>query len=236
MKTLYEGKAKIVYETQNPSEVIIAYKDVITAHNTIREPLEGKGKINLKTSNLIYRYLENNGIKTHLIAEIDESNILAKKAQIIPVEVVVRNRAAGTFCKKYGVEQGKKLNNVVLEFCLKDDTLGDPIINETAVTALGLSTIEELQQVIEYSLKINDIMQQMFGKIDLELVDFKLEFGRVGDEIVLCDEISADSIRVWDTETGEKLDKDRFRLGLGGVIEGYTEILNRIQKFIGGIK
>ncbi len=227
---LYEGKSKTVYAGLDDGTYIIRYKDTATAFNgEKKEELSGKGRLNAAISNLIYAYLEERGIKTHLIEVIDETSVLVKKAQIVMVEVIVRNTAAGSFSKKYGTAEGTALQNAVVEFSLKSDELGDPMINESHITALGLASADELAEMTEQALKINTLLCALFEKAGIRLVDFKLEFGRYGGEIILCDEISPDSCRLWDRETGKKLDKDRFRRDLGDVLGAYEDVLGRLQ-------
>lgn len=232
MKMLYEGKSKIVYEGEEPNTCIIKYKDTATAGNGAKkEDLPEKGKLNAAISNIIFEYLMKNGVKTHLIKVLDETSVLVKKADIVMVEVIVRNVAAGSFSKKYGVPEGTALKNTVVEFSLKSDELGDPMINDSQITALGVATQEELDLLKSMSLRVDELMTELFAKAGIRLIDFKLEFGRVdGGEIVLCDEISPDSCRLWDAKTNEKMDKDRFRRDMGGVMEGYKDVLARLTK------
>ena len=229
---LYEGKSKIVYEGEEPNTCIIKYKDTATAGNGVKkEDLPEKGKLNAAISNIIFEYLMKNGVKTHLIKVLDETSVLVKKADIVMVEVIVRNVAAGSFSKKYGVPEGTALKNIVVEFSLKSDELGDPMINDSQITALGVATQEELDLLKSMSLRVDELMTELFAKAGIRLIDFKLEFGRVdGGEIVLCDEISPDSCRLWDAKTNEKMDKDRFRRDMGGVMEGYKDVLARLTK------
>ncbi len=229
---LYEGKSKIVYEGEEPNTCIIKYKDTATAGNGVKkEDLPEKGKLNAAISNIIFEYLMKNGVKTHLIKVLDETSVLVKKADIVMVEVIVRNVAAGSFSKKYGVPEGTALKNTVVEFSLKSDELGDPMINDSQITALGVATQEELDLLKSMSLRVDELMTELFAKAGIRLIDFKLEFGRVdGGEIVLCDEISPDSCRLWDAKTNEKMDKDRFRRDMGGVMEGYKDVLARLTK------
>lgn len=227
---LYEGKSKIVYSSDEPDTCIIKYKDTATAGNGVKkEDLPGKGKLNAAISNIIFNHLMKNGIKTHLVKVIDETTVLAKKANIVMVEVIVRNIAAGSFSSKYGVAEGTPLNNTVVEFSYKSDELGDPMINDSQITALGLATQEELDELRSMSIRIDELMVELFGKCGIRLVDFKLEFGRTKDGLVLCDEISPDSCRLWDAETDKKLDKDRFRRDLGDVLGGYRDVLARLE-------
>lgn len=227
---LYEGKSKLICKSDDENSYIIKYKDTATAFNgEKKEELIGKGRLNSEISNILYDYLKENGVKTHLLKVIDDTTVLVRKAEIIMVEVIIRNIAAGGFSKKYGVPEGTKLNNTIVEFCLKSDELGDPMMNESQITAIGIATREELNIMTEQALKINSLLSTLFEKMGIRLVDFKLEFGRAGDEILLCDEISPDSCRFWDVETNEKLDKDRFRRDLGNVLDGYQEVLRRLK-------
>lgn len=233
MEKLYEGKSKVVYSSEESGTCIIKYKDTATAGNGVKkEDLPGKGKLNAAISNIIFDYLMKNGIKTHLLKVIDETTVLAKKAEIVMVEVIVRNIAAGSFSKKYGVPEGSPLKNTVVEFSYKSDELGDPMINDSQITAIGLATQEELDELRAMSKRINELMTELFAKGGVRLVDFKLEFGRTDDGLVLCDEISPDSCRLWDMETDKKLDKDRFRRDLGDVLGGYRDVLARLQSSI----
>lgn len=227
---LYEGKSKIVYRGPQDDTCIIEYKDTATAFNgEKKEELFKKGLLNASISNIIYKYLESNGIKTHMIEVIDDTSVVAKKAEIIPVEVIVRNYAAGGYSKKYGVKEGERLNTAVLEFCYKSDELGDPMLNNNHIKALSLATDEEVKILTDYALSINSLLTALFEKANIILADFKLEFGRCGGEVLLCDEISPDSCRLWDKTTMEKLDKDRFRRDLGNVTQSYEEVLGRLK-------
>lgn len=230
MNKLYEGKSKIVYDGVEPGTCIIAYKDTATAGNGAKkEDLPGKGKLNAAISNIIFEYLMKNGIKTHLLKVINDTTVLVKHAEIVPVEVIVRNVAAGSFSKKYGVEEGTPLKNKVVEFSLKSDELGDPMINDCQLTAIGAATQEELDELRAASLKIDELMTELFAKAGIKLIDFKLEFGKADGELLLCDEISPDSCRLWDAETDRKMDKDRFRRDLGNVLDGYRDVLARLK-------
>ena len=227
---LYEGKSKIICRGEDESSLLIRYKDSATAFNGEKKAeLSGKGRLNAEISNLIYGYLEENGVKTHLIRIIDETSALVRKADIVMVEVIVRNVAAGGFSQKYSIPEGTALKNTVVEFSVKSDELGDPMINESHITAIGLASKEELAEMTQQALKINTLLCALFEKAGIRLIDFKLEFGRCGNEIILCDEISPDSCRLWDTDTDKKLDKDRFRRDLGDVLEGYKEVLGRLR-------
>lgn len=226
---LYEGKAKKVFATTDPKVVMVSYKDDATAFNGLKKgQIAGKGIVNNKCSNLLFKMLETKGVKTHYIEQINDTETYVKKVQIVPLEVIVRNIAAGSLSKRLGIEEGKILPSTVLEFSYKNDALGDPMINDYHALAMGLATEEELAQIKAMALKINDILRDYFKNINIDLVDFKLEFGRYDGEIILADEISPDTCRFWDCTTHEKLDKDRFRRDLGGVEDAYQEILRRI--------
>jgi phosphoribosylaminoimidazole-succinocarboxamide synthase len=230
---LYEGKSKIICAGPDEGSFVLRYKDTATAFNgEKKEELSGKGALNAAISRLIFGYLEKNGVQTHLIKVIDDTTWLVKKAEIIMVEVIVRNVAAGGFSKKYGVPEGTALKNIVAEFSLKSDALGDPMINDRQITAIGIATAAELDEMTAQALKINDLLSALLLKTGIRLVDFKLEFGRCGGKIILCDEISPDSCRFWDAETNKKLDKDRFRRDMGDVLDGYRDVLARLQKVI----
>lgn len=228
---LYEGKAKKVFQTEEEGFYIVEYKDDATAFNGIKKgTISGKGKINNKMSNVVFRYLAEQGINTHLVEELNDRETVVKKVEIVPLEVIVRNIAAGSFSKKYGVAEGTVLKNPVLEFSYKNDELGDPMINDMQITAIGLATEEELNIIVEMALQINAHLTPFFLEKNLKLVDFKIEFGRRDGQIILADEISPDTCRLWDVNTNEKLDKDRFRRDLGGVEEAYIEVWNRLMK------
>ncbi|GAA5099296.1 phosphoribosylaminoimidazolesuccinocarboxamide synthase [Wohlfahrtiimonas larvae] len=228
---LYEGKAKQIYSTANPDEVIIYYKDDATAGNGAKKAqFEDKGRLNSEISRMIYMDLMKNGIKTHLIKSVNEREQLCHKVDIILLEAIVRNIAAGSLVKRIGLEEGKKLNPPILEFCYKADAFNDPLINDDHAVALGLATHEELDFIRGEMRKINDYLKALWLEVGIDLVDFKIEFGRMKDgTIVLADEISPDTCRLWDSKTGEKLDKDRFRQDMGGVIEAYEEIHRRLK-------
>ncbi len=227
---LYEGKSKTIGAGRDDDTLVIRYKDDATAFNgEKKEELAGKGKVNAAISHLIYGYLAKNGVETHLIEVIDDTSALVKKAEMVMVEVIIRNVAAGSFSKKYGVPEGTPLKNEVVEFSLKSDELGDPMINESQITAIGLATARELEEMKRQAYRINELLRVLFIKAGIKLVDFKLEFGRCGGRLVLCDEISPDSCRLWDAETEKKLDKDRFRRDLGHVMDGYRDVLKRLQ-------
>lgn len=226
---LYEGKAKKVFVTDDPDFCIIDYKDDATAFNGLKKgTIYGKGVVNNKMSNYLFQLLESKGIPTHFVKQLSDRETLVKRVQIVPLEVIVRNKAAGSLAKRLGMEEGTPLRCPVLEFCYKSDKLGDPMVNETHILAAGFATKNEINQITEMAMKINQILQDFFLKVNIELIDFKLEFGRYHGQIILADEISPDTCRFWDVHTHEKLDKDRFRRDLGGVEEAYQEVLKRI--------
>jgi phosphoribosylaminoimidazole-succinocarboxamide synthase len=226
---LYEGKAKKVFATDNSDYCIVSYKDDATAFNGKKKgTIVGKGVVNNRMSNFMFRMLEEKGVSTHYVEELNDRDTVVKKVEIVPLEVIVRNRAAGSFSKKYGVPEGSDLASPILEFDYKSDPLDDPLVNNYHILALGLATQEELDKITEMTLKINEIMIEFFKEVNVELVDFKLEFGRFHGDIVLADEISPDTCRFWDLTTHEKLDKDRFRRDMGGVEEAYAEMMKRI--------
>jgi len=226
---LYEGKSKTIHPGEDESSLCIRFKDTATAFNGEKiAELPGKGKLNAAISNRIFAYLAAQGIRTHFIRALDETAIYVRKADIILVEVIVRNIAAGGFSKKYGVAEGTPLPNTVVEFCYKSDALGDPMLNDSQIMALGLASADELKVLTHQALRINTLLDAYFAKGGIRLVDFKLEFGRCDGEILLCDEISPDSCRLWDAETDEILDKDRFRRGLDNVLGGYQTVLGRL--------
>lgn len=230
-KMLYEGKAKRVYEIEgNDDCLLISYKDDATAFNGLKKgQIDGKGVINNRMANFIFKKLEEEkGIETHLVEEISDRETIVKKVEIVPLEIIVRNIAAGSFSKRFGVEEGTVLKNPTLEFCLKDDALGDPMINDSQIMAIGAATKEELDAIRDMTMKINDFLIEYFKQADIELVDFKIEMGRYHGRIILADEISPDTCRLWDINTHEKLDKDRFRRDLGGVKEAYDEVMSRL--------
>lgn len=229
---LYEGKAKRVYETDDASLVIVEYKDDATAFNGLKKgTISGKGVVNNRMSNLLMAYLQENGIPTHLVKELSERETLVRHVSIIPLEVIVRNRTAGSFAKRFGVEEGIVFDQPTVEFSLKNDELGDPPINTSQALALRLATPEEITTISKLAFDINALLKNFFEARGVTLVDFKLEFGRLKDgSIVLADEISPDTCRFWDIKTGEKLDKDRFRRDLGGVEEAYAEMYRRVME------
>ena len=230
-KQLYEGKAKKVFATDDPKVVLVDYKDDATAFNGLKKgQIAGKGVINNRMSNMMFRMLEKKGIETHYIEEVDDRRTLVKKVEIVPLEVIVRNVAAGSFSKRYGVPEGTPLKCTGFEFSYKNDNLGDPMINDFYALALGLATKEEIETIRAMAFKVNDVLKEYFAHLGIDLIDFKLEFGRYDGRIVLADEISPDTCRFWDHATGEKLDKDRFRRDMGGVEDAYKEMMRRITE------
>ena len=227
---LYEGKAKKVYATEDPEYCIVSYKDDATAFNGLKKgSIAGKGAINNRVTNHLMKLLEKNGIPTHYVEELNDRETVVRRVKIVPLEVIVRNIAAGSLAKRLGVEEGTKLHSTVLEYCYKDDALGDPMVNEYHILAMQWATKEELDKIASYALKINKVLSDYLKAVNIELIDFKLEFGKTSDgTIVLADEISPDTCRFWDSVTKEKLDKDRFRRDLGGVEDAYHEILKRL--------
>ena len=228
---LYEGKAKKVYATNNPDLVIVDYKDDATAFNGEKKgTISGKGVVNNRMTNFMFRMLEKEGVPTHLVEEISERETIVKKVSIVPLEVIIRNVAAGSFSKRMGVEEGRQLLTPILEFSYKNDDLGDPFINDYYALALGLATKEEIDTIAKYAFKVNEFMLKFFKGLNIDLIDFKIEFGKTSDgTIILADEISPDTCRFWDSTTHEKLDKDRFRRDMGGVEEAYQEIMKRLM-------
>ncbi len=228
---LYEGKAKKVFATNDPDLVIVDYKDDATAFNGEKKgTISGKGVINNRMTNYMFKMLEKEGVPTHLVEEISDRETIVKKVSIVPLEVIIRNVAAGSFSKRMGVEEGTKLLCPILEFSYKNDDLGDPFINDYYALALGLATKEELDTIAKYAFKVNEFMLNFFKKLNIDLIDFKIEFGKTSDgTIILADEISPDTCRFWDSTTHEKLDKDRFRRDMGGVEEAYQEIMKRLM-------
>ena len=228
---LYEGKAKKVFATANPDLLIVSYKDDATAFNgQKRGTVAGKGVVNNRMSNALMRMLELQGVPTHYVETLSDRETLVKRVEIVPLEVIVRNRSAGSFSQRYGVAEGLEFPTPTLEFSYKNDALGDPLLNSSHALALELATREELETIRLLALDINDLLRDFWTACGVTLVDFKLEFGRLPDgSIVLADEISPDTCRLWDSETGEKLDKDRFRRDLGGVEDAYREVLRRLE-------
>ncbi len=231
LQQLYEGKAKKVFATNDPEKLIVEYKDDATAFNGLKKgTIKGKGVINNQMSNRLMAYLEKQGVPTHFIEEINERETIVKKVSIVPLEVIVRNISAGSFAKHYGVEEGIVFDQPTIEFSYKNDELGDPLLNHYHALALKLATMEEIETIEKYAFKINEVLKAFWLSAGVTLVDFKLEFGRLPDgTIVLADEISPDTSRLWDVKTHEKLDKDRFRRDMGGVEEAYAEIMKRME-------
>ena len=231
LEQLYEGKAKKVFATDDPQLLIVEYKDDATAFNGQKKgTIQGKGVINNQMSNIIMQYLAEHGVPTHFVEELSPRETLVKKVEIVPLEVIVRNISAGSFAQRYGVEEGIVFDSPTLEFSYKNDDLGDPLINSYHALALKLATAEEVDTISRYAFKVNELMRDFWAQRGVTLVDFKLEFGRTADgAIILADEISPDTCRFWDSKTGEKLDKDRFRRDLGGVEEAYADVMGRLQ-------
>ncbi|MGL5260724.1 MAG: phosphoribosylaminoimidazolesuccinocarboxamide synthase [Lachnospiraceae bacterium] len=226
---LYEGKAKKVFTTEDPDMLIVDYKDDATAFNGEKKgTIMGKGVVNNRMSNHVFKILEEKGVPTHLVEEISDRETLVKKVEIVPLEVIVRNIAAGSFSKRLGVEEGVVFDAPTVEFSYKNDELGDPLINSYFAVALKLATWEEIKIIEEYAFKVNEVLKEYFLKADMKLVDFKIEFGRFHGKIILADETSPDTCRLWDVHTNEKLDKDRFRRDLGNVEEAYNEVFKRL--------
>ena len=227
---LYEGKAKRVFATDNSEVLLVDYKDDATAFNGLKKgTISGKGAINNRVTNFMMRILEKEGVKTHFVEELSDRETLVKKVTIVPLEVIIRNISAGSFSKRYGVDEGIVFDEPTIEFSYKNDDLGDPLINSYHAIALGLATWEEIDCIKKMAFKVNDVMKKFFKNLNVDLVDFKLEFGKTSDgEIVLADEISPDTCRFWDSDTHEKLDKDRFRRDMGNVEDAYLEMMKRI--------
>ena len=227
---LYEGKAKKVYATDDENLVIVSYKDDATAFNGQKKgTIVGKGVVNNKVTNYLMQMLEAQGVPTHFVEQIDDRDTIVRKVSIVPLEVIIRNISAGSFAKRYGVEEGIVFDAPTIEFSYKNDDLGDPLINSYHALALGLATAEEIETIKTLAFRVNDVLKAFFKGVQVDLVDFKLEFGRLADgTIVLADEISPDTCRLWDAKTHEKLDKDRFRRDLGGVEDAYAEIMKRL--------
>lgn len=228
---LYEGKAKKVYATADENLCIVSYKDDATAFNGLKKgTIVGKGVVNNRMSNMLMQLLEKKGVPTHFVEELSERDTLVKKVKIVALEVIVRNVSAGSFAKRYGVEEGIVFDEPTIEFSYKNDDLGDPLLNAYHALALKLATKEEIDTIKAYAFKINEVLKEYFLSLGVRLIDFKLEFGRLPDgTIVLADEISPDTCRFWDAKTGEKLDKDRFRRNMGGVEDAYKEIFSRVS-------
>lgn len=231
---LYEGKAKKVFKTEDPELLIVSYKDDATAFNGLKKgTILGKGVINNKMSNLLMQRLEKAGIPTHFVEELNDRETLVKKVSIVPLEVIIRNIAAGSFSKRYGMPEGVVFESPTIEFSYKNDDLGDPLINDYHALALKLATSEEIETIKKYAFAVNEELKAFWTECGVTLVDFKLEFGKLSDgSIVLADEISPDTCRLWDSKTNEKLDKDRFRRDLGGVEDAYAEVMKRLTQHI----
>ena len=235
LQQLYEGKAKKVFATDDPEKLIVEYKDDATAFNGLKKgTIQGKGVINNQMSNRLMAYLEKQGVPTHYVQEINERETIVKKVSIVPLEVIIRNISAGSFAKHYGVEEGIVFDQPTIEFSYKNDELGDPLLNRYHALALKLATAEEIDTIEKYAFKVNEVLKAFWLSASVTLVDFKLEFGRLSDgTLVLADEISPDTSRLWDVKTHEKLDKDRFRRDMGGVEEAYAEIMKRMEATLG---
>ncbi len=227
---LYEGKAKKVFKTENENLYIVSYKDDATAFNGLKKgTIAGKGAINNRMSNYIMQLLEKNGVPTHFVEELNDRETVVKRVSIVPLEVIIRNISAGSFSKKYGVEEGIEFLEPTIEFSYKNDELGDPLLNAYHAIALELATRDEIEKIKSMAFKVNSVMREYFKTLGIKLVDFKIEFGRLDSgEIILADEISPDTCRLWDIKTNEKLDKDRFRRDMGGVEDAYNEVMNRL--------
>ena len=232
LEMLYEGKAKQIYLTDQEDRVIIRYKDAASAFNNVKKAtIANKGVYNNRISAFIFEYLRDAGIENHYVDTIGERDQLCRRVEIIPIEVIVRNVVAGSMARRLGLEEGTRPSNVIYDICYKADELGDPLINDHHAVALGLVTYDELHCIYDTAAKINEALKRLFARVGVTLVDFKIEFGRTKDgRIILADEISPDTCRLWDTQTGEKLDKDRFRRDLGHVIEAYEEICSRLMR------
>ena len=230
MEQLYEGKAKKVFKTDDENLYIVDYKDDATAFNGLKKgTIAGKGVVNNKMSNYLMQILEKKGVPTHFVKELSDRETAVKKVTIVPLEVIIRNRAAGSICKRLGLEEGMNFVCPSIEFSYKDDDLGDPLINGYHAVSCGFATQEDIDTIKKYAFKVNEVLKEYFLSIGVELIDFKLEFGKTSDgTIVLADEISPDTCRFWDSKTHEKLDKDRFRRDLGGVEDAYAEMMKRV--------
>lgn len=229
-KLLYSGKAKDVYSTENEDQILMVFKDQATALNGDRkEHIEGKGILNCRISTLIFKYLIKNGIETHLLENISDNEQLVKKTELIPIEVVLRNKIAGSFARKFGLEEGKQLNPPVIEYYFKSDELDDPAINASQIESIGIATGEELVSINEKTLIINNLLKKMFDLDGLDLIDFKLEFGRIDRKIILIDEFSPDNCRLWDKKTHQSLDKDVFRKNEADLVTTYKKVLERLE-------
>ncbi len=229
---IYEGKAKIVFATDSPDHVIQYFKDETTCFNAAKRGIiEHKGYINNHISSKVFQYLESKGIPTHHVRLLNDREVLVKKATMIPLEIVVRNVTAGSLCRTFKLEEGRRLPCPILEYCYKDDSMSDPLVNETHIRALKFATDEDMDTIQKFAYKINQLLTEYFLLLHLDLIDFKLEFGKFKDKIILADEISPDTCRLWEVGTGEKLDKDRFRRDLGNIEEAYQEVLSRVNRW-----
>ena len=229
LEKFYEGKAKILYRTDDPDLIIQYFKDDATAFNAKKKgTIDQKGVMNNDISSKIFEFLGQNGIPTHFVKKLSDREMLTKRVEIVKIEVIIRNRAAGSLCRNYGVKEGQTLKNPILEFCYKEDAFNDPLMNDYQILALGIATEAELAKIKELTFKVNELMKKFFLALNIELIDFKLEFGRYKGEIVLADEMSPDTCRLWEVGTGVRLDKDRFRNDLGNIKEGYQEVLKRV--------
>lgn len=235
-RQLYEGKAKKVFETDDKERLIVSYKDDATAFNGLKKgTIAGKGVINNQMSNRLMQLLETKGVPTHFVEELSERETVVRRVKIVPLEVIVRNISAGSFSKRYGVEEGIVFDRPTVEFSYKNDELGDPLLNDDHAIALKLATEEEIATIKKYALKVDEVLKEFWAGCGVTLVDYKLEFGKTSDgTIILADEISPDTCRLWDSKTKEKLDKDRFRRDMGGVEDAYAEIMRRLNKALGG--
>ena len=228
---LYEGKAKKVFTTDDPEVLIVPYKDDATAFNGLKKgTIEGKSAINNQMSNNLMKLLETKGVPTHLIEELNERETAVRRVSIVPLEVIVRNVAAGSLSKRLGLPEGTMMKRTVLEYCYKNDDLGDPMVNEYHIYAMDLATEQELADIAKMAFTVNDVLRNYLKDLNIDLIDFKIEFGRTSDgTVILADEISPDTCRFWDSSTGEKLDKDRFRRDMGGVEDAYQEVFKRLM-------
>ena len=232
IKELYEGKAKKVYETVNSDLYVVSYKDDATAFNGEKKgTIVGKGSINNRMTNMVMKILEKNGVPTHFVEELNDNETVVKRVSIVPLEVIIRNVSAGSFAKRFGVEEGIVFDEPTIEFSYKNDELGDPLMNDYHAIALNLATYEEIELIKSMAFKVNEVLKDYFLKLNIKLIDFKIEFGKLpSGEIVLADEISPDTCRLWDKDTNEKLDKDRFRRDLGGTEDAYEEVMRRLTE------
>ncbi len=230
LEMLYEGKAKKVYKTEDPKHYVVEYKDDATAFNGVKKgQIVGKGVVNNKMSSIIFKMLEEKGVPTHFVERLSDNEQLVKAVTILPLEVIIRNTIAGSMAKRLGLKEGTEPKCTIFEFCYKNDDLGDPLINDDHAIAIGLASPEQIAEIRSYALQINELLKAYFVEKGIKLVDFKLEFGVCDGKVILADEISPDTCRFWDLETGKKMDKDRFRRDLGDVEETYREVLGRLE-------